>query len=850
MPAREIKTRFKLEGEQEYRRAMTDAANAIKVLNSEEKLAKAQYEATGDAQQYAAEQARILRDQISQQEKAVKAAETAVKELTKNGVDPNAKEMQNWRTKLNNAQTSLTNMKTKLGKVESGLKDTSKEFGKGEDSAGKFDSSLDTVDDSLDDTSDSLDDTKDSANQFDNTLGSIGKTVTLQAAIEAIDNLKTHLEDGIKKMGEYAQKVWEWETDAGKWADDLATAASKAGIDVETYQSWQYASKFIDTETGAITKSINKLAKDLGSKNTEMAETFNSLSVRTRDSAGNVRDSTDIFWEVIDALGRIKDPTERAIRAQKLFGDSWTDLQPLIEAGSGAYKALAEEGRNVAVVSEDNVGKLGALNDAQEKMNATLEKVKYDALAGLAPAFTDISEAVTNAGNALDDFINSEEGQAAIGALNEAITELLNTFLGEDNGKQTFKAIVEGATSAVQGFTDILKWISNNQELVVGAVGAIAAAWAGLTISKEVLTFMQLLNAIPMAKINAMFKGGAAGAAASGMASGLGGKKGTNAENSAVNAAAKAGGGFFAKLLPKLGAIMTSTAAKAAGGVGLAASIVLTPHQNAPDAAEWDELYHDDGSLTKAGQQYENLTPAWFERTAELTRAQREAAEKFWDIYRNNPFEFDDADFEAFEAAFAGNMEAFDRINALMDELVTSYKDSDWTAIEDLPDEWFKIGEDSANGMAEGLTEATETATGAAFDMAMATVDSAKKALDSHSPSRVFEGIGEYASIGLANGILARQGDVTRAAARVARAANDILEAQMDAFDYAVSYMSAAVYRPVMGAGYGAYGGSSGSGSSAGSINATIVMDKTVVGNMVAPVVNSTIGAMVSAERM
>ena len=51
MPTRDIKTRFKLEGEQEFKRAMSDAASAVKVLNSEEKLAKAQFEATGDAQQ-------------------------------------------------------------------------------------------------------------------------------------------------------------------------------------------------------------------------------------------------------------------------------------------------------------------------------------------------------------------------------------------------------------------------------------------------------------------------------------------------------------------------------------------------------------------------------------------------------------------------------------------------------------------------------------------------------------------------------------------------------------------------------------------------------------------------------
>ena len=39
----DIKTRFKIEGEQQYRSAMNNAAAAIKVLNSEQKLAKAQF---------------------------------------------------------------------------------------------------------------------------------------------------------------------------------------------------------------------------------------------------------------------------------------------------------------------------------------------------------------------------------------------------------------------------------------------------------------------------------------------------------------------------------------------------------------------------------------------------------------------------------------------------------------------------------------------------------------------------------------------------------------------------------------------------------------------------------------
>ena len=61
MATREIKTRFALEGEQKYKSTMKDAANAVKVLNSQQKLAKAQFQQTGDAEKYNAQQAEILK---------------------------------------------------------------------------------------------------------------------------------------------------------------------------------------------------------------------------------------------------------------------------------------------------------------------------------------------------------------------------------------------------------------------------------------------------------------------------------------------------------------------------------------------------------------------------------------------------------------------------------------------------------------------------------------------------------------------------------------------------------------------------------------------------------------------
>ena len=75
MAKHEIKTRLSMEGEQQYRSAMKEAANSIKVLDSELKLAESQFKKTGDAQEYLTKKSEILQKQIAAQKEAVAAAE-------------------------------------------------------------------------------------------------------------------------------------------------------------------------------------------------------------------------------------------------------------------------------------------------------------------------------------------------------------------------------------------------------------------------------------------------------------------------------------------------------------------------------------------------------------------------------------------------------------------------------------------------------------------------------------------------------------------------------------------------------------------------------------------------------
>lgn len=821
MADREIKTRFRLEGESEYRRAMKESADAIKVLASEQKLAAAEFEATGDAQEYAAETARILKDQIREQERAVQAAQQAVEKLKAAGVDPADKSMQQWNTRLNTAKTRLLNMQTQLGKANTDLGTNKEKLDEGEGSAKGFGDALDRI----------------------------GKNIDFTATITAIDNVKEKIETLARVTVDAAQKIWSAETDAGKWADDLATAASKAGIDVETYQSWQYASKFIDTETSKISASITKLEKDLGSESKEMAIAFNRLGVRTREASGKVRDATDVFWDVIDALGKIEDPTERSIHAQELLGQSWKDLNPLIEAGSKAYKDLAEEGRQVAVVSEEDVEKLGKLNDAQEKMNAVWEKTKTEALAGLAPAFTEISTTLTEAGTALSDFLKSAEGQEALNNLNAAVSGLLKSFLGDDNGAGTFKAIVDGAAGAIQTFNDVLNWIKDNGEIVKGIVVGLAGAWATLTISKDVLSVLQLLQHIPINKLSAVFGGGAAKAAATGSAIPQAASVGAPA---AAGAAKTAGAG--------IGSAIGAAATQVLPGVAFVAGSMELGRQI--NNAYTEETFGGYNAALEKTDELLDTTSGKLTHLQELFKIFSEAEESddyveqlqaAWEKYGDELLELfpklkqDVHDqMDGFDWAILGAHAAEELANGIIDaqssvesaaaDTAASAQTGADSALNNGTME--TIGYNASIGLADGIIEGQDAVIAAAEAVAQSAADTMASALQIQSPSKVMARLGGFVAQGFADGIDRGVADVERAVSRMSGAA---FRAPVMAAPQGPR-IAQAVAAP-MGAG-GASGGAAGQ-----NIQAVIMMDKKTVGYLVAPVVNEAIGAIIQEQR-
>lgn len=815
MPDRDIRAKIKLEGEQQFKSAMKGASDAIKVLNSEQKLAQAQFEATGDKEKLLADTADILRRKIEEQQKAVKAAEEAVQKLREKGVDPNNKSMQDWTTKLNNSRAYLTRLEGQLNSTESELSDQGRAFG----------------------------DAADGAADYNDQLDQIGQGVDFANTITSLDAIQSKLDAALNAVVNVAASIYDAEIQAAKWADDLTSAATKAGLDIETYQSWEYAANFIDTNVDTIIKAQDKLLMKLRDDSDETALTFNRLGIVTKNSDGTLRDHTETFWDVIDALGKTEDAhgqlmteTEKDAIAQELFGRSYRELIPLIESGRDRWNELTEEGREFATVSAEDVEKLNALNDANDRLNARLETTKKTILASMAPAFAEATDRVSGMVDAFNSFLQTEEGQRALENLNDAVDGLLSTFITDD-----FEGVLNAAANAVRTLTDVLSWISEYGWTVVGVLAAMKLAVGGITITKTFLQMLQLMKSIQWLNMGkgaeALGKAAGGGAAAAG----------------AGGAAAGSGG-----LLKRAG-----NALKTAGGTIASAATAALPYAAvaaisaaAAYAADKIGTERNYGDYNRTIEQYDALM-------AETADERITALQQLMDAYRgaveSEDAEYGGLDIEAIKKTFA------DTANQVLEEL----PDLDfWKYVQDAVDTsdglsedeidkilglnnidgmaWYDLGTQVVAGLADGIAESSEAADAAA-DMAQGIEDAVSDTLDMHSPSQVLYDDGVNVAQGLADGINARAG--------VAIAAAQQLAAQVDAALNGAQAIGLASYGSGMSRAlsvapnYGAAGSRSGASGGSGVINNSIYIDGRQMASVMTPYVSRDMSMELRAQR-
>ena len=199
---------------------------------------------------------------------------------------------------------------------------------------------------------------------------------------------------------------------AGQAADDLNTLSKVTGIGTEELQKYGYAADLVDVSVESIAKSNKKLTKNAyaaanGSKS--QAEAFKAIGVSVTDANGNLRDSEDIFQDVITNLGKMTNETERDAIAQQLMGKSAAELNPLIEDGGKTYKMVADTLKkyDLDYVDQETLDKANQFNDQLDTMKligtVAFANISSQLAGYLAPALEKVVDLVGRFANWLSD---------------------------------------------------------------------------------------------------------------------------------------------------------------------------------------------------------------------------------------------------------------------------------------------------------------------------------------------------------------------------------------------------------------------------------------------------------------
>ena len=190
------------------------------------------------------------------------------------------------------------------------------------------------------------------------------------------------------------------------WADDLNTLSKQTGLTTEDLQKMQYASELVDVSVDDIAGSMSKMRRAMATDGKQ--DVFAQLGVSVRDGTGALRDSSTVFYEVLDRLGKVGNETERDTLAMEIFGRSADQLAGIIDDGGASLKALGEEAENLGLIlDQDTLDAMNRVNDQIDRLKAQAQGQFAKAGAAALEALTPAIEGIVNALSKVLEFIGN-----------------------------------------------------------------------------------------------------------------------------------------------------------------------------------------------------------------------------------------------------------------------------------------------------------------------------------------------------------------------------------------------------------------------------------------------------------
>ena len=330
----------------------------------------------------------------------------------------------------------------------------------------------------------------------------------IEAERKALSDLKTSIGDAKTAAGDLTKEVaaigaaataavaglFAFTKSAAEWADSMNTMRDVTGISTSDLQKFTYAAELVDVSVETITGSLTKLTRNMqtaaGNGKSTAAQAFSELGVAVTDAAGQLRDRQEVFYEVIDALGKIENETQRDAYAMNVFGKTAEQLNPLIKGGAAALKEIGDEAERAGLIlSQDTLNGLHAFNDKVDELKAKGTAIKELAAAEMTPALEGLVEVGNELLDEIQQMVKSGELKSIAKELGVAIKSGAEALKNIITFVWKFKEAIAAAVVGMVAFKVAMSITSLVNSLIVG-FKALSVA------TKSETTEMAALNAV------------------------------------------------------------------------------------------------------------------------------------------------------------------------------------------------------------------------------------------------------------------------------------------------------------------------------------------------------------------
>lgn len=364
-----------IEGEKEFKQALKEINANFKLLGSELTLVTSQFDKQDKSVEAITARNQVLNKEIAEQQNKIAVLSQAL-ENASNSFGENDSRTRAWAIQLNNAKAELNNMERELDQNNKALEKASEGFDDAEKQADDFGDEVNKAGKEADE----------SGKKFEK-LGSVckGAATALASAFAAISAAAVACGKALADMS----------VQGAAYADDVLTTSTQTGIATDKLQEYMYAAELVDVSTETLTKSMAKQIKSMKAvqDGTKLSvEAYDRLGVSVLNSDGTLRDSDTVYWEVIDALGKMTNESERDALAMQILGKSAQELNPLIEAGAGKMAELGAQAHEAGyVIGDDLLNAYGKLDDQLQYLNVGATAAKNALGTVLLPVLTDLA---------------------------------------------------------------------------------------------------------------------------------------------------------------------------------------------------------------------------------------------------------------------------------------------------------------------------------------------------------------------------------------------------------------------------------------------------------------------------